>query len=151
MRKRERKIVSWQEIDKLLQKLFDSDNEKQLEEQNKKENHILKPTEDFKSWLDNHILEEEFTERRMICCYCGKKIENDRYIVINHPELPETHLKQIYFHTNKRCNPRYRFVNQRREMWLREYNYRVTRKKNESNSRKRIHQLLVALTERIDH
>ena len=58
--------------------------------------------------------------------YCGEWIVNDRYIVINHPEFPESYLKQIYFHTNERCNPRYRFVNQRREIWLREYNYRAS-------------------------
>ena len=115
--------MSWQEIDKLLQKLFDSDNKKQ---QMNKDSSILNPTEPFKAWLDTHILEEEFSENRMICIYCREKIVNDRYIVINHPEFPDSHLKQIYFHTNKRCNPRYRFVNQRREIWLREYNYRAS-------------------------
>ena len=121
--------MSWQEIDKLLQKLFDVDRKKQSESAKEEEQDLADPTEAFRAWLDEHLCEEEYTKKRMICIYCQQRIEDDRYVVMCHPDFLDNHLKQIFFHTNKRCNPRVRYLQQRREIWLREYNYRVSKKK----------------------
>jgi hypothetical protein len=119
--------MSWEEIDKLLQKLFDSHIKKHQENDNSQTVPALDPTEHFKTWLDQHIKEsddvEEFYQKRMICLYCGKRIEDDKYALMNHPEFPDNQLKQIYFHSKGRCNPRTRFLEYRRKKWLREYIY----------------------------
>ncbi len=66
---------------------------------------------------------EEFYQKRMICLYCGKRIEDDKYVLMNHPEFPDNQWKQIYFHSKGNCNPRSRFLEYRRKKWLREYRY----------------------------
>lgn len=57
--------VSWEEIDRLLQKLFNADYKKQLksnEDIEDREINQLSPSDPFKDWLDKHIQEKEFME-----------------------------------------------------------------------------------------
>ncbi len=44
--------MSWEEIDKLLQKLFDSHIKKHQENDNSQTVSTVDPTEHFKTWLD---------------------------------------------------------------------------------------------------
>jgi len=79
------------------------------------------------NWLDEHIKEvplvEEFFTKRMICLYCGMKIGDDKYVIMCHPDRPDESLHQIYFHSKGECNPRQRLLKQRKERWLKQYEY----------------------------
>lgn len=129
--------MSWQEIDRLLQKLFDTDfKDQQKVNEDIEDQKIgqLFPSEPFKDWLDKHIQEKKFMETRMVCLYCGEKIDDDKYVVVCDLEHVGNFLQQVYFHSKGKCNPRHRFIKQRREIWLRDYNYKVQKKKNDKKS-----------------
>ncbi|MHA1942580.1 MAG: hypothetical protein ACXABI_09315 [Candidatus Hodarchaeales archaeon] len=119
--------MSWEEIDKLLRKLFDVEAHKQEKIVSNQEKIPNIPSDFFKTFLDRHIQEshdlEIFDKNRFICLYCSERITDDKYVVVTHPEFPNNYLKQLYFHSKGDCDPRYRFLEYSRKKWLREYRY----------------------------
>ena len=120
--------MSWEEIDKLLVKMFDSQLKKLKSRQISIESTSQKkeiPSLEFKEWLSEYIQDcstyEDFEKSRLICKFCGKKIQNASFVVINHPEYPDDYTKQLYFHCADLCNPRKRYVEITRKMWLIRY------------------------------
>lgn len=121
-------LLSWQEIDELFQKLFDKTVKEETESNGKEQMPLSRPTEAFVDWLESYIKEEQFYNTRMICLYCGMKIEDDKYVVMCHPEHPNDSILQIYFHSKGACNPRQRLLQQRRERWLKDYEEKSRKK-----------------------
>ena len=120
--------MSWEEIDKLLVKMFNSQirklrNRQTHVEDSKRPNES--PSSDFKEWLSDYIQDcsdyEEFEKSRLICKFCGEKIDNANFIAISHPDCPEDYTKQLYFHSTDHCNPRVRYLKITRKMWLIRY------------------------------
>ncbi|MHA1977562.1 MAG: hypothetical protein ACW98F_19105 [Candidatus Hodarchaeales archaeon] len=121
--------MSWEEIDKLLVKIFDSQVRKLKNRQTPSElttRTTELPSSEFKGWLSEFIQDgsdyEEFEKSRLICKFCGEKIDNADFIVLSHPEYPDDFTRQLYFHCTSRCNPRIRYLEITRKMWLIRYN-----------------------------
>ncbi len=120
--------MSWEEIDKLLVKTFDSQIKKLKNRQSHVEDskqHNESPSSDFKEWLSDYIQDcsdyEEFEKSCLICKFCGEKIDNANFMVMCHPDYPEDYTKQLYFHSTDQCNPRVRYLEITRKMWLIRY------------------------------
>ncbi len=120
--------MSWEEIDKLLVKMFDTQLKKlkrnqKLSERDSQKNET--PSLEFKGWLTEFIQDssdyEKFKQSRLVCKRCGEKIENTKFVVIFHPDHPDDYTKQLYFHSGEQCNPRTRYLNITRKMWLIRY------------------------------
>ncbi len=118
-------FMSWEEIDKLLVKMFDSHIKKKYKLKSTKAISQFKSQSSglfTKEWFENFTREgeefEKFDRRRMICSYCKKRITDDKFIIIPDPEFPEDYLKQLYFHSKGGCNPRLRYKELARKEWL---------------------------------
>lgn len=70
----------------------------------------------------------------MVCLYCGEKIDDDKYVVISDVEDTDDFLKQAYFHSKGKCDPRHRFIKLRRDIWLRAYKRKASYKNNSKKS-----------------
>ena len=120
--------MSWEEIDKLLVKMFDSKLRKLKTRQTSNELSPQKsdfPSSEFKGWLSEFIQDcsdfEEFEKSRLICKFCGEKIVDAHFVQMKHPDYPDDYTKQLYFHSVDYCNPRMRYVEITRKMWLIRY------------------------------
>ncbi|MHA2226241.1 MAG: hypothetical protein ACXAC8_13615 [Candidatus Hodarchaeales archaeon] len=108
-------------LEGIFQRYFDS-SMLQKEELIIEEPSLTEPSEVFKEWLDQYIddhrQDEEFRKRRLICFFCLKSIDDDKYCTLFHPDHPNDFSKVYYFHSKGKCNPRKIFLHLARKKWL---------------------------------
>ncbi len=83
---------------------------------------LEKATAIHRQWLSEFINDSDMLEKydktRMICALCGKKIEDDKYIVIPDPINPNEYIQCRFYHSKGECLTRIRQVASARENWL---------------------------------
>lgn len=83
---------------------------------------LEKATDSHRQWLSEFIKDsdmfEKYDQTRMICALCGKRIEDDKYIVIPNPASPNEYTQCRFFHSKGECQTRINQVASVRKNWL---------------------------------